>query len=680
MREAAAVFAAAAALGIFQSAPSVTTGDAGELAAAAAVWGVPHAPGYASWTVLARAFGLLLPLGDWAHRAALLSAVCGAAALALLCDALRRQGVSRPARLTAAVVLGLSPVWRELSSVAEVFMPLMLAAAALYWIVAAAGDRLLDDGPAACLGLVLGLGVGLHQTLVLVVPALLLAGRGKRGSWPRALSFAAAGFAAGFAVHLAIPLRAVKSPPVDWDHAIDRTRFVHLLLRKDYGTGSLTVDGSRSLSFDEGWKQCFRVLSFVWRSYGWVGCCCLLAGLVRRRSSPSRPPFVPLLWFVAAGPLFLLMGRPGFDAQTNGALERFYLLPLFGLAPIVAYGVSRVSFWNGRTEWVLLASATAFSFGNGLAASRRDDYLAYDYGRNILRELPPSSLLLMDGGDDTFYSLMFLREASGLRRDLELRDRGGVVFPGLYGPDFRALTKDEKRERRLTVERARLATGRLYLSTLDDGMLPGAALAPAGLLRRPIGPKESFPEGRALSATLAIRPSAGAGYRDRALAAFVPYQRGLDSLARGDAEAGSAWLESAAATAPDALWTVPAVSYALGVSGFRAVERKDWAAAEHAYRAAAAVEPAKAEPQTNLGVALERAGRVAEAEAAFREAVRREPRSPKPWAALGARLWAGARWADASAAFASAAALDPSDARSASWSAEAARRAKAAAR
>ena len=86
-----------------------------------------------------------------------------------------------------------------------------------------------------------GLGLGLHQTLVLVLPALLLAGLGRKGRWPAALACAALGAAAGFALHLAVPLRALAGPPVDWGHATTPAAFWRLLLRRDYGTFALTV-------------------------------------------------------------------------------------------------------------------------------------------------------------------------------------------------------------------------------------------------------------------------------------------------------------------------------------------------------------------------------------------------------------------------------------------------------
>ena len=285
----------------------------------------------------------------------------------------------------------------------------------------------------------------------------------------------------------------------------------------------------------------------------------------------------------------------------------------------------------------------------------------------------------MDGGDDTFYSLSFLTVASGLRPDVELRDRGGVVFPGGFGADFRALIKEMKEARRREVEGRWFSSGRLWYSTLNETVHPGAVLAPAGLLRRPLLAGSPFADGPALRETLALRWSrdaASARYRDRALAAFYPYQRGLEALGRGD-QAGVSWIELSAQIAPDALWVVPSASYVLGVNGFRAMERRDWSAAEMSYRAGAALEPEKAEPMTNLGVALERAGKTVAAEAAFREAIRREPRASRSWAALGSRLWADRRWPDAADAFASAAALDPNDSRFASWAAQARFRAKA---
>ena len=61
-------------------APSVTFWDAGEFIAAAKTLGIPHPPGTPLFVLIAHTWGLLLPVGEYAWRLNLLSALCGAAA------------------------------------------------------------------------------------------------------------------------------------------------------------------------------------------------------------------------------------------------------------------------------------------------------------------------------------------------------------------------------------------------------------------------------------------------------------------------------------------------------------------------------------------------------------------------------------------------------------------------
>ncbi|MDX6770025.1 MAG: DUF2723 domain-containing protein [Elusimicrobiota bacterium] len=651
MREPAAVFLAAAALGLAGAAPGVTTGDAGELAAASAVLGVAHAPGYPLYALSARAFGLLLPFGAWTWRLNAFSAVLGAAALALFAAALRRWGFSPAARLGATAVLGLAPAWRGASSVTEVFALHAFCACLLLWL--ASSERVLDDGPAACLGLVFGLSLANHQTMALVLPALLFLGAAR----PRALACAALGAAAGFALYAYLPLRAAASPPLDWGHATTPSAFLHVLLRRDYGSFALTTDGAGAFGLPELARQLWRGLAAL----GPVAAPLALAGAVLW-PRPSRLPLaVPAAWLLLAGPGFLLLGRPGFDAQTAGALERFSVLPLVGAALLAAGAFERL-----RLAAPVLAAAAFFV---APPAGARGDFLAHDYGRALLNALPPGATFVMDGGDDTFYSLAALKWAHGLRPDLALADRGGVVFPGFYGADFRRLPRALKEERRRVVEAPLAEAGRLWYSTLNPGLLPGRELVAGGLVRRPA----PFPEAAALDETLAVRPGASGAYRDRALAAFVPFSRGVAALDRDRADEAVSWLALVGETAPEALWVPPAVSYALGVAGWRALKAGDHALAERAYRAAAALDAGSAEACTNLGALLDQTGRRDEAEAWYREGARRDPRSARPWAALGALEWARGRYDRAAEAFSAAARLEPGQPAHAGW-ADAARR------
>src|SRR2546426_447385 len=145
MLEPLLIFLGFAGLGIAFMAPSVTFGDAGEFAAAACVWGIPHAPGYPFYGVLAKAVGTAAALGSWAYRTNLLSALAGAAALALLADSLRLAGFGRAARLGAVLLLGLSPLWRYACAVTEVFALHALALACLIRLVFRFSGRLWED-------------------------------------------------------------------------------------------------------------------------------------------------------------------------------------------------------------------------------------------------------------------------------------------------------------------------------------------------------------------------------------------------------------------------------------------------------------------------------------------------------------------------------------------------------
>ena len=85
---AASVAAAALAVYVATLAPGLTFEhhgtDGGDLIAAARTLGVPHPTGYTTYTLLAWLFSQL-PVGVIAYRVNLLSAVCAAGAVGLLC-------------------------------------------------------------------------------------------------------------------------------------------------------------------------------------------------------------------------------------------------------------------------------------------------------------------------------------------------------------------------------------------------------------------------------------------------------------------------------------------------------------------------------------------------------------------------------------------------------------------
>src|SRR5687768_15461446 len=102
---------AAVAAYVFTLTDTVSGGDSGELISVAYHVGVAHPPGYPLYTLLAKV-STLIPLGGIAWRVSLFSALCDAAAAAVLCRAVISWTGSRSAGVLAAGAFAFSPlVW-----------------------------------------------------------------------------------------------------------------------------------------------------------------------------------------------------------------------------------------------------------------------------------------------------------------------------------------------------------------------------------------------------------------------------------------------------------------------------------------------------------------------------------------------------------------------------------------
>ena len=208
--------------------------DGGDLLAAALTRGVPHPSGYPLYQLLLRAAIEVCP-GEPARAGNWLSALCAAIAVALFADLAGRMlvrvgsGAASPswsglAALAAALTWAASPTFWGQAVVTEVYTLNALAVVALLWLfwrwreAIDAGER---GGPwLVGAGAALGLGLGNHLTLLLMLPGAavwLWTGRRAAGR-PQVRELLAALFAAavGLTVYAYLPLVAAANPPVNW--------------------------------------------------------------------------------------------------------------------------------------------------------------------------------------------------------------------------------------------------------------------------------------------------------------------------------------------------------------------------------------------------------------------------------------------------------------------------------
>ena len=162
-----------------------SSADGGDLLAAALTRGVPHPTGYPTYQILLRA-AIALHGGEPARAGAWLSARSAALAAALLADLGQRvlaghgrrpTGRQRVAAGLGALAWAASPaVWGQ-GTVTEVYALNALFVALLLWLAwrwaAARAGGGSGRGWLAAGGLALGLGLGNHVSLVLLLPGLV---------------------------------------------------------------------------------------------------------------------------------------------------------------------------------------------------------------------------------------------------------------------------------------------------------------------------------------------------------------------------------------------------------------------------------------------------------------------------------------------------------------------------
>ncbi len=440
---------------------SLPAGDSGELIAVARTLGVAHPPGYPLYTLLGHLWTLLIPIGSAALRMNLLSAVAAAGTVALLAGLVRRVTGSAPAAVAAAGLLAFAlPFWKY-ALVAEVFAPNAFLAACMLW----AGVAAIETGgpaPLAALAFLTALLLSHHHTLALLaVPvdlvalaAAVLPERAARRAFPsvragrlrpKAWSAVAGAGGVGLAPLLYLPWAAARHPVLNWDDPGTPDGFLHLLLRRDYGTFRLDP-GQAGHVADR--SHVLLWLGALPADLTWLGAALLVLGLavlVRRRRGLAA---MLLGYFALQAAFFTAVHFPATPLVFRGVVERFYILPAtvaalpigVGAAWLIgraggpagrpARGRARRRPGRGRAAGALLAAAAViWPLGtHWRAVDQRGNTFTRDLGRDVLASLPAHAVLFSQG--DMFHNaLAYLQLVDHERPDVTVVDEEKLTYP-----------------------------------------------------------------------------------------------------------------------------------------------------------------------------------------------------------------------------------------------------------
>jgi hypothetical protein len=378
--------------------------DGGDLVAAARTLGVPHPPGYPTYTLLAWLFSQL-PVGTIAYRVNLFSAASAAISAGLLCRIVQILLPSEVSVLAISVAAGLTFAFSTLlwsqAVISEVYALLTLLAALILWLLLC----WRNGGHEANLwlaALTFGVGLGNNLTLALAAPAVLVLLWGRDGDeWkrllrPRTMLPAAGLLMAGLAVYAYLPLAAQRHPPVNWGNVQTWERFVWMVTAKQYQMFAFGLEPAEMPNRLGSWAL------VLGDQFGWWGLALALIGGWSWWQRDRQFALFSLVWI-------FMVGLYAFFYDTLDS-HTYLLPPLLLLAVWWAEG-ARYMLQLIERQWpdwqrAALASILILPFLSLIlhwgAVDLSEDRFVHDYIDQALAPLEPGGLVIVRGDKSTF--------------------------------------------------------------------------------------------------------------------------------------------------------------------------------------------------------------------------------------------------------------------------------------
>jgi hypothetical protein len=455
--------------------PSLSSqSDSGELVSAAALLGIAHPPGYPLYTLLGHLFSLLPLAGDAAFRLNIMSAFFSSLALAFIFHLGLLIFENLSIAVTVALLYAFSQDFWRLSLSAEVFSLHIFFVCLILFLLFRWRRAVIDGNEGRdsifLLFFATGLACAHHHTILFIAPAclyLVIKDKMYRPlAKPRTLIFSLLFFAGGLLPYIYLPLRAAAHPPVCWGDAASPHGFLRIVTRAGYGTFALGAISGRSWTPSQGLEQSLEYVKILASQFtpllfpiGIAGA--ILMGL-KRRVLFSFFFFIFLIY----GILFLLVARFPTGEGFMALLSRFFLPShlVFALFIGAAFAAMERILTGVRKKVfsiIIILVPLLLLMLNYPLVNRRSDYVARDYGRNLLRSLNQNAIIFMLG-DVPCGALLYCQKVEGTRPDVT------PLFEGLLGsPWYREKIARETPDLGFLIGKEKMTTKQFVLTVME---------------------------------------------------------------------------------------------------------------------------------------------------------------------------------------------------------------------
>lgn len=416
-------------------APSVVFFDAGELITSSFLLSPAHPPGYPLYVLMGK-FATFFPFGSIAYKINVMAAFFSSLSTLMvflitsrLLRDLPASGAMRDYRnlisLSTALTFAFSyNLWNQ-AIIAEVyplntFLTGLLIYVLLLWRDKVRGQEAVDapqdssfksfDSRLLYLAsFLLGLGLGNHHTLLVIIPVLFLVVAVTNWrilfdirTWGLCLTL----FFLGLSVYIYSPMRALQNPELNWGDPDTLDKFKWAFFREGYPREGLYRP------WDLFWKQ-VKTFDIIYEFSGagiFIGCLGIIAYLRKRLTEVLITATVILVLSLG----IILYGNP--ISENVFLIESFhtpsYMIfsvwigaGIFFILGLIYRFVGKIVELRGMVAGLALAilllpaSLCAYFYPWN---DWSDDYIAYDYAQNELASMPSNSILFTWGDSGAF--------------------------------------------------------------------------------------------------------------------------------------------------------------------------------------------------------------------------------------------------------------------------------------